>query len=856
MSEHWETLMNEHAQFQAPFICNIEFTTPSRFASVNKGVVAKNVNHINYIHERAGSHGLVSSDEQSPNIDALKDEMRNHKGVVWRVVLSLTEEDAKRLDYMSSDRWKTALQATVPEAAAQLGIGETNLRWEAAFHEEGGHPHVHLVMWEKTPKRRRAVLSPAENRAFKKTFQNVVYAEERSALFQQKTMTRDLIRDLSKKELVDAVSIVREIHAYEKSIQIERESGGLGKAGIAPKIYDTESETLSRHLADIASQMPTKGRMALQFMPEQVKESVSATTKWLLQQPAYYQNVHQYYGAVEAMTRQYSFQEKDITKALDNARADLEKRVSQVVLRAAAETRKKSFVKVNPERAVKAVELFSTAMGRPLDNQATQVLQESVAVLERLGMDANEQKQLFQEWFKKADLKIKLSEVERIIDDLYKKISPDLILQTLPEKDAEAVASILKLAGRDDKTIIRELHNAGIKQETIEKTMVGAKQTEKESSSFFMKENDWNRLAKNIGITTPYPWEEVEHTVVIPENQKEVLEQFSKGSFRPDIPDVERGYTAYCMTVALKQMNFNYEDRKNIMMEFTKNNPVSDMQRILDSIQKVETSYLKTETWSRLAKNLNTELKYPWQTTRTVELIENKFGEALQDFKQSAVKIENADEVKWTAERLIPFLKSEHEAFDVKNELMNWADRTKNLTHDEVNALNIWNKRTEDIQVMGKHFGIVDSIVETVSQLTKVYVAAGLNSELINKLIKDWNQRSGANIDETRLDKIISGTEKTSRDGMDWGRPPYLKKQEFDALSKTLGVDAPYLWGGDKGQNQNQYTPSMNLAKQLWKSAWQAIDQERMKNQAQGEMLKRQNQRKMQRAAAREQGDD
>lgn len=856
MSEHWETLMDEHAQFQAPFICNIEFTTPSRFASVNKGVVAKNVNHINYIHERSGSHGLVSSDEQSPNIDALKDEMRNHKGVVWRVVLSLTEEDAKRLDYMSSDRWKTALQATVPEAAAQLGIGETNLRWEAAFHEEGGHPHVHLVMWEKIPKRRRAVLSPAENRAFKKVFQNVVYAEERSALFQQKTMTRDLIRDLSKKELVDAVSIVREIHAYEKSIQLDRESGGLGKAGIAPKIYDTESETLSRHLADIASQMPRKGRMALQFMPEQVKESVSATTKWLLQQPAYYQNVNQYYGAVEAMTRQYSFQEKDISKAFDNARADLEKRVSQVVLRAAAETRKKSFVKVNPERAAKAVELFSTAMGRPLDNQATQVLHESVAVLERLGMDANEQKQLFQEWFKKADLKIELSEVERIIDNLYNQINPDLPLQVLPEKDAEAVASILKLAGRDDKTIIRELHNAGIKQETIEKTMLGAKKTEKESSSFYMKEIDWNRLAKNIGITTAYPWEEVEHTVVIPENQKAVLEQFSKGTFRPDIPDVERGYTAYCMTVALKQMNFDYEDRKKIMLEFTKNNPVSDMQRILDSIQKVETSYLKTETWSRLAKNLNTELKYPWQTTRTVELNENKFEEALQDFKQSAVKIENTDEVKWTAERLVPFLKFEHDAFEVKNELLNWADRTKNLTHDEVNGLNIWNKRTDDIQVMGKRFGIVDSIVETVSRLTKVYVAAGLDSDLINKLIKDWNQRSGANIDEDRLDKIISGTEKNSRDSMDWGRSPYLKKQEFDALSKTLGVDPPYLWGGDKGQYQNQYTPSLNLAKQLWKSAWQAIDQERMKNQAQGEMLKRQNQRKMQRAAAREQGDD
>ncbi|MCE0553156.1 relaxase MobL [Bacillus thuringiensis] len=40
-----------------------------------------------------------------------------------------------------------------------MGITESNLKWIAAFHEEKGHPHVHLMMWEKETKRERGALS-------------------------------------------------------------------------------------------------------------------------------------------------------------------------------------------------------------------------------------------------------------------------------------------------------------------------------------------------------------------------------------------------------------------------------------------------------------------------------------------------------------------------------------------------------------------------------------------------------------------------------------------------------------------------------------------------------------------------
>ncbi|EEM37869.1 Hypothetical conjugation protein [Bacillus thuringiensis serovar sotto str. T04001] len=56
------------------------------------------------------------------------------------------------------------------------------MKWIAAFHEEKGHPHVHLMMWEKETKRERGALSKGEHRDVKNVFMNEIYREERQEL--------------------------------------------------------------------------------------------------------------------------------------------------------------------------------------------------------------------------------------------------------------------------------------------------------------------------------------------------------------------------------------------------------------------------------------------------------------------------------------------------------------------------------------------------------------------------------------------------------------------------------------------------------------------------------------------------
>jgi hypothetical protein len=87
--------------------------------------------------ERPGSHGLFEADGAA-NLEAAMDEIKRSKSNVWRDVVSLHEDDAARLGYITREAWEDALRRTMPDVAKAMGIREDNLCWVAAFHQKAG----------------------------------------------------------------------------------------------------------------------------------------------------------------------------------------------------------------------------------------------------------------------------------------------------------------------------------------------------------------------------------------------------------------------------------------------------------------------------------------------------------------------------------------------------------------------------------------------------------------------------------------------------------------------------------------------------------------------------------------------
>jgi hypothetical protein len=101
--------------------------------------------------ERLGAHGLFG-DSDTIDLDQGDDRAgRLHRQRVDGTLFLCGGKDATRLGYDSAGTWRNMLKAHRNEIAAAMKIPPENFRWYAAFHDEGGHPHVHMMAWSADP---------------------------------------------------------------------------------------------------------------------------------------------------------------------------------------------------------------------------------------------------------------------------------------------------------------------------------------------------------------------------------------------------------------------------------------------------------------------------------------------------------------------------------------------------------------------------------------------------------------------------------------------------------------------------------------------------------------------------------
>ena len=101
--------------------------------------------------ERHGKHGLFGA-EDAVDLEKTMDELKEHEGNVWTIIYSLRREDAARLGYDNAASWRALLRSKQADFAEAMQIPPLQLRWYAAFHDEGDHPHIHMMLWSDDPK--------------------------------------------------------------------------------------------------------------------------------------------------------------------------------------------------------------------------------------------------------------------------------------------------------------------------------------------------------------------------------------------------------------------------------------------------------------------------------------------------------------------------------------------------------------------------------------------------------------------------------------------------------------------------------------------------------------------------------
>ena len=134
----------------------------------------------------------------SVDLDNAMSELEHYTGNVWTHIISLHREDAERLGYNNAQAWRALLRAHRNDIAAAMHIPPQDFRWYAAFHDEGHHPHVHMMAWSVKPG--QAHLDRDGIRQIKSTAHQSISSNRKcSIVYEQKSVSRDeLVRETRK----------------------------------------------------------------------------------------------------------------------------------------------------------------------------------------------------------------------------------------------------------------------------------------------------------------------------------------------------------------------------------------------------------------------------------------------------------------------------------------------------------------------------------------------------------------------------------------------------------------------------------------------------------------------------------
>ena len=154
--------------------------------------------------ERFGSHGLFTDESVEVQLSKVSQELNTYKGNVYTALLSLKREDATRLGFDNGGRWRDFLRGQTQTLSENLKIPMDHLRWYAAFHNEGHHPHVHLIAYSTVPGEGRLSTQGVEK--MRSVFAREIFSQELLFTYQQQTEYRDQLREQGRESISDIVA--------------------------------------------------------------------------------------------------------------------------------------------------------------------------------------------------------------------------------------------------------------------------------------------------------------------------------------------------------------------------------------------------------------------------------------------------------------------------------------------------------------------------------------------------------------------------------------------------------------------------------------------------------------------------
>lgn len=187
--------------------------------------VASKENYIGYIAnrprvERLGEHGLFSDTEVVIDLNKVAQAVGEHEGTVWTHIISLKREDAQRLGYDHAESWVNLCRAKRNELAEAMRIDPDDLVWYGAFHNEGHHPHIHMVAYSKNP--RKGFVTRDGIGKIRSMFASEIFHQDLMQIYKGQTEVRDELKKYSRELVEQSLQKLQDMNFMENHVISEK----------------------------------------------------------------------------------------------------------------------------------------------------------------------------------------------------------------------------------------------------------------------------------------------------------------------------------------------------------------------------------------------------------------------------------------------------------------------------------------------------------------------------------------------------------------------------------------------------------------------------------------------------------
>jgi hypothetical protein len=175
----------------------------------NLDLLGKRKNYVGYIASRPraetlGSHGLFTDAGVPVVLSRVAEEVGEHAGNVWTNVISLRREDAARLGYDNTKEWQDLIRGQRNYIAGQMKITPENLRWYAAYHDEGHHPHIHLIAYSSDPKEAYVTKEAIQN--MRGSLAREIFKHDLLQIYSEQTERRNALARESREAMKEVIN--------------------------------------------------------------------------------------------------------------------------------------------------------------------------------------------------------------------------------------------------------------------------------------------------------------------------------------------------------------------------------------------------------------------------------------------------------------------------------------------------------------------------------------------------------------------------------------------------------------------------------------------------------------------------